>query len=164
MPQQCSICIHPDREAIDQALVAGEPLRNIAERCSVSTTALHRHKQKGHIAVLLTKAKEVEQITQADTLLVQVKDLTCRAVTLMDKAEHAGDLRTALTGIREARGCLELLAKVTGEINAGTTVNIAIIRSPEWAAIKNAIIETLDQSPVLKYRLIEKLEALKCMN
>ena len=47
MPRSCSICQHPEREAIEQALAAKEPYRTIAERCGTSPTALHRHHQ-GH--------------------------------------------------------------------------------------------------------------------
>lgn len=43
MPK-CSICIHPNRAAIDKALVAGESLRSVAQRTGTSATALHRHK------------------------------------------------------------------------------------------------------------------------
>jgi hypothetical protein len=43
-----SICIHPDRPAIDTALAAGEAFRNIQKRFGTSTTALHRH-QHAHL-------------------------------------------------------------------------------------------------------------------
>jgi transposase-like protein len=46
MPRACSICTHPDREAIDAALTGGDALRNIAPRFGTSTTALHRHKHE----------------------------------------------------------------------------------------------------------------------
>jgi len=45
MPRPCSICRHPERQAIDQALAAKEPYRNIAERFETSPAALHRHQQ-----------------------------------------------------------------------------------------------------------------------
>jgi len=36
---------------------------------------------------------------------------------ILDKAEKAGDLRTALAAIGQARGILDLQAKVTGEMD-----------------------------------------------
>ena len=45
MSRTCSICQHPDREALHQALGAGEALRTIAARWSVSKTALLRHRE-----------------------------------------------------------------------------------------------------------------------
>lgn len=42
---RCSICGHPEREAIDAALVAGIPLRTVAARYRVGKSALARHKE-----------------------------------------------------------------------------------------------------------------------
>ena len=44
MPRACSICTHPDREAIDAALTGRDAFRNLAPRFGTSVTALHRHK------------------------------------------------------------------------------------------------------------------------
>ena len=46
MPRSCSICTHPQRQAIDQALMAGVVFRNIARRFGTSTTAVHRHRHE----------------------------------------------------------------------------------------------------------------------
>jgi hypothetical protein len=46
MPRPCSLCQHPEREAIDQALAVKEPYRIIAERFGTSPAALHRHQQR----------------------------------------------------------------------------------------------------------------------
>jgi len=50
MPRACSICTHPDREAIDTALTRGDAFRNIAPRFGTSVTALHRHKHEHLVA------------------------------------------------------------------------------------------------------------------
>jgi hypothetical protein len=50
MPRPCSICIHPQRQAIDHALITGEAFRNMAPRFGTSVTALHRHKHE-HLLV-----------------------------------------------------------------------------------------------------------------
>jgi hypothetical protein len=39
-----------------------------------------------------------------------------KAVGILANAQAAGDLRTALIAVREARGCLELIAKLNGEL------------------------------------------------
>jgi hypothetical protein len=45
MTRTCTVCAHPERARIDKALVGVEmPYRHIAERYSLSTTALLRHK------------------------------------------------------------------------------------------------------------------------
>ena len=44
MGRICTICVHPQRTAVEAELNAGWPLRGIAERHGLSKTALHRHK------------------------------------------------------------------------------------------------------------------------
>jgi hypothetical protein len=44
MPRVCTLCIHPDRQAIETALHGGTSLRTIAAAWSVSKTALLRHR------------------------------------------------------------------------------------------------------------------------
>jgi len=45
----CTICTQPQREAINTALAAGHPFRDVAAHYAVSKTALHRHWQ-AHVA------------------------------------------------------------------------------------------------------------------
>jgi len=45
----CTICSHPHREAINQALREGYTFRDVAGHYAVSKTALHRHWQ-AHLA------------------------------------------------------------------------------------------------------------------
>jgi hypothetical protein len=47
MPRSCTICTHPQRTAIETALVAGEAFRTMAKRFGTSPPALFRH--KGHL-------------------------------------------------------------------------------------------------------------------
>ena len=114
MPRVCTVCSHPEREAIDRSLVNGEPFRHIATRSGTSSSALVRHKE--HLPKALVKAHEVQEVAHADDLLGQVLDLRDRALRLLDTAEADGDTRTGLAGVREARACLELLGKVKGEL------------------------------------------------
>jgi|SRR5215216_734079 len=59
MPRRCSVCDHPERHSIDQALVGGAPYRSVAKRFGLSESAVYRHKTE-HLPAYLLKAKEVE--------------------------------------------------------------------------------------------------------
>lgn len=83
-----------------------------------------------HLPASLVRAVDAEEIVVAGSLLSQVEGLRDRSLSLLDKAEKAGDLRTALQGIREARACIELLLEVEGELHRGVSVNVQI--SPQW--------------------------------
>jgi len=76
---------------------------------------VYRHLQD-HISTTLVKAQEAQEVARADTLLDQVRSIQNKALAVLTAAEAAGDLRAALGAIREARGNLELLGKLTGEL------------------------------------------------
>ena len=140
MPRRCTVCTHDRRGEIDQALVARQPFRHIAAQHRVSTSALVRHSDD-HLPAALVKAQEASEAAQADNLLAQVVDLRGRAISILDTAVATDDLRVALGAIREARGCLELLGKLAGQIQDGPTVNILV--SAEWRGLQNAILAAL---------------------
>ena len=120
MPQRCSICLHPDRDAIDRDLLAQRPYRHIAAHYGTSTGALQRHKE--HLPVALTQAQEAEAVAHGDDLLAQVRGLQAKAERILSQAEAEGKLTVALQAIREARSCVELLGKLMGELEGRTTV------------------------------------------
>jgi hypothetical protein len=43
MPRLCTVCHHPDRSAIDRAVVSQSPNRQIASLHGVSEAAIRRH-------------------------------------------------------------------------------------------------------------------------
>ena len=105
----------------------------------------------------LLKAKEVKELARADTILKQLKTLQGKAMDLLEKAERSGDLRTALQGIREARGCLELLAKLSGELaQEGSTVNV-LVTSPAWIEMRTVILRTLTDYPEAREAVTQAL-------
>jgi hypothetical protein len=44
MSRTCTICTHPAKESINQALLNGEPHRVVASRYEASRSAVFRHK------------------------------------------------------------------------------------------------------------------------
>ncbi len=154
MPRKCTICEHEQKDEINTALLEGKPYRYLAERYGTSATTLQRHKE--HLPVKMVKAQEAQEAVQADSLLEQVKELQRKAWELLNKAEAAGDLRTALQGVREAKGCLELLAKLQGELQQEGTINITL--APEWLELRTVILQALEPFPEAKLRLTEALQ------
>jgi hypothetical protein len=158
MPRSCTICEHPNREAMDEALVGGASNRSLASLYDVSEAAVRRHKAK-HLPAKLVMAQAAEEVAQADTLLEQVGDLQERALAILDKAEEAGELRTALGAIREARGNLELLAKLLGELDERPVTNILV--SAEWISVRTAMMEALDPYPQARVAVAGRLSELE---
>jgi hypothetical protein len=106
--------------------------------------------------VSLLKAQEVEEVAQADTLLEQVRTYQNRVDTITAKAEAAGDFRTALGGLREARGYLELLAKLLGEIDERPQVNVLFDNR-----VQQVILEALEPYDAAKYAVARVLKDIK---
>jgi uncharacterized protein (DUF1810 family) len=154
MPRVCTICTHPEREAINQALVTGEPYRVIAQRFAASPDAVYRHKID-HLPAVMVKSEAAREVALADDLLGQVKALRNKAISILGKAEAAGDLRTALMGIREARACVELLLEVEGELHRQPVVNVLI--APEWLQLRTVILQALAPFPDARAALAHTL-------
>ncbi len=155
MPRRCTVCAHPERESIDEALVAGTALSALSAKYRVSEDAMGRHKSN-HLPAKLVMAEQAAEIAEAGSLLDQVKDLQSRALGILSKAEASGELRTALGAIREARGNLELLAKLLGELDERPVVNLNV--SSEWMELRAVIVGALDTHPEARGAVLRAIE------
>ncbi len=156
MPRYCTICLHPEREETNAALVADEPYRTIADRWSVSKTALIRHKE-GHIPAHLAKAQEAAEVVQADSLLDRLLSLNAETMAILKEA-RAGrikDNELALKAIARAEKQLELQGKLLGELNEAPTVNLLAV--PEWFSLRSTIIAALEPYPEAKQAVVRAL-------
>jgi hypothetical protein len=154
VPQTCTICRRQDERAINLALLAGEPFRSIAGRTGVSKSALVRHRINC-VPRDLAQARLSKKVAQSDLLLADVCRLQRRANSILSKAEMSGDLRTALAAIRELRGTIELLARVTGELQETTQVNVLV--SPEYLQLRTTILRTLAPYPEARMAIASAL-------
>ncbi len=154
MPRTCTVCIHPERAAINKALIANEPFRHIAERFGTSATALTRHKAE-HLPAIMVKSQAAKETALAGDLLSQVQQLRDKALGILQSAEEAGDLRTALLGIREARACVELLAEMEGELNRNPTINILL--APQWIELRAVLLQALGPFPEARASVAQAL-------
>lgn len=170
----CSVCKHPDRVRIDASLVEGTPLRDIAGQNGVSKSALERHAK--HLPSALTAAKQASVVAEATTLLDHVKKLIERSYQLANGAERDGQWSGAVAALGEVRRGLELLGKLSGELQAsGPQVAVAVMNGAisirdlsgqqlddlitriEFAddAEKNAMGSKLGLSPVINVRFVK---------
>ncbi len=136
--------------------MAGKSAREISALFrETSEDSVTRHRAS-HLPAALAKAQAAQEVTQADDLLGQLGSLKARALAILDKAEAAGDLRTALAGVREARGCLELLAEVEGELDRRPVTNVVL--TPEWVNLRFVILSALAPFPEARLAIAEALD------
>ena len=98
MPRECTVCAHPERAAIDRALVAGEPAPRIAALRRVSADALLRHRAN-HLPKLLAQARDRD--TERATAMVEA--VADRAAAGAPRRAH-GELAARLAEVARARG------------------------------------------------------------
>ncbi len=65
----CSICSHPDRDALDAGLVSGASVRGLARAHRVSQSALRRHRDGGHLPRAKVDEAEKAEAVRAEDLL-----------------------------------------------------------------------------------------------
>lgn len=158
MGRTCTICSHPEREAIEAALVRGDPFRHIAERYGTASSSLVRHRE--HVRDALVQAKESKSEERGQTLLEQVRWLQQTTLKALETAERDDDTRCLLAAVKEARGNLELLGKLTGELATGpTAVAIAGAQATATSAVETQLQALTDEE--LAEELRAALEAVE---
>jgi hypothetical protein len=153
MPRKCSVCIHSEYQNIDEALIGGEPLRDISRRFNIDKSALSRHKLN-HLSALLVKTEEGKELAKAESLVDEIQRLRLEAARIYQKAEERGDFRTALAGVRELTRIVELLAKLQGDLNEQS---VNIVFNARWIELRSVILNTLEEFPEAKKKLSEAL-------
>jgi hypothetical protein len=125
MPRTCLACASPGRKEIDKAIVAGEPLRNIAARVSISFASLCRHKP--HVSQAIVKAEEKREERLGDSLLDEMRRVQRKAWELLGKTETDGDHRGSIVALREVRECLESLGEMLAKAQGGSPAEVRVV-------------------------------------
>lgn len=166
MGRSCSVCDSPQLAKINAALLLGTPYRKIAKQFHTTIGTLSRHRH--HMVVTETaikaadrlKAEEIAVATTGSTdVLGQVRDLGTRASRLLNECETEKDRKHEIATMREARGLLELQARLMGQIGPSTAVQVnvdnrSLTVSPEWPIL----MKVLERHPEIRQELTEALQ------
>jgi hypothetical protein len=146
------VCLHADRDKIDRRLATGYPQRKLAAEYRLAHATVWRHANK-HMPKALVSAAQAAEGERASDLLAEVEAIAETQRRLLDKAESDKDYRTAIAAGRELARCVELTAKLRGDIATAPTVNI--IASPDFPKIVGLMMEFVDayRRPELAERL-----------
>lgn len=146
MPRTCTVCSHEDREAIDEAVVSGGSMRDIARRHAVSKDAVARH--RAHISPALSRLVAEREEAGPASALARLEELYAKADQVLTAATAEGKASLSLAAIRELRSIVETLAKITGELDERPTVQVLnVATSPEWVAVRSALMAALHPFP-----------------
>ncbi len=153
MPQPCTICTNAQRHAIDAALVEAAPNRRIAAQYAVSENAVRRHKA-AHLPKALTMAAERAGVADADDLIAKLRGLEADARRIAEAAEQSKDLRTALAGVRELARIVELLAKLRGDLDESTKINVMNVGPEALASLRATLVARLADSTPAPHAIV----------
>jgi transposase-like protein len=146
MGRACTICSREDRDAIEQRLVSGERVRAVAREFGVGRDALMRH-HAGHLPSDLVGLREAGERIATARAADRLEDLYRRANGVLEAAEAEGRHPIALQAVRELRGIVELLARLSGELESRPDVVVNITASSEWIELQTTILVALEPFP-----------------
>lgn len=157
MPRVCTVCSHPERDAVDAALVsAAGTIRGIADTYGVSRQAAYRH-TADHLPAHLARAREAADYAASDSLLDRLRGLNRETADVLRAAKTAANHDLRLRAIARAEKQLELEARLLGELQDGHTVNLAVL--PEWASLRALLMATLAPYPEARAAVASRLTA-----
>lgn len=172
MPAPCTVCAHPRRHLIDEAIVSGRKVTAIAKEFGLHRDAIRRHAEN-HIDE--ERRKEImvdlkhQRIAKLDAELNQDRSDISKGLNriineidgILQRAKEAGDDGMALVALRDMRHTLLDLAKLHGQLQNISTVRVEIGETPQWAQLKNILIAVFDEVPEAREVFARKTAHLK---
>lgn len=155
---QCKVCQHPARVAVEQAIVSGRAMSAIATDHGLSKDSVRRHRDR-HLAPSMRGAMASAGERGGRTALGRLESLYDRAEAILTAAEQGGQGALALGAVRELRSVVELLARITGELDERPTVTVNVLQSPEWLGLQSQILTALHAFPDARASLADVLIA-----
>ncbi len=125
----CSICQHPQRQAIDQALMTGSAtLAALSQEYGLSTSALHRH--KAHLQAKVSRAQDRLQDNLRQGCLFWLSQAVEMATQTAQAAQAEGNGKLVLQAISLGTRLLNIMLKQ--DIHFDDRVVYQILASPQW--------------------------------
>ncbi len=151
---KCKTCQHPEINKINEQLISGVPVREVAKQHGLNHMSVNRHREN-HLPKTLVKAQALQEQSAADELLERVESIYDEAWKLVKKAESDGKYQPAVGALKEARNSLELIGKLIGQLKTGTEINITY--NTEFIAVRGAIYNALLPYPEARKAVVEAL-------
>lgn len=142
----CSVCSREDAGVVDDKLAAGVPFKKICEEHPpLKPMALSRHRTN-HLAPGLALMQQ--KVNGGKGNQARLEDLYEKAEGILDRAEGEQDGRLSILAIAELRKTVELLAKLTGELDERPTVQVLNLHaSQEWLDLRSKLFMALAPFP-----------------
>jgi hypothetical protein len=115
MGRHCTVCEHPQRVEIERARLSGSSMLSLAKPNGLSAWAIRRH----FLHVTQRSRAEVQRTAPAGSLQARVEQIIEDAQAITKSARGKKQFTVALQGVIAQLRCVEVLAKLNGEMGAG---------------------------------------------
>jgi hypothetical protein len=127
----CTICNHPQRQKIDQALIAGSAtLATLSQAHGLSTSALHRH--QAHLQAKVNRAKDQLQDNLRQGCIFWLSQALEMAMATAQAAQTEGNAKVVLQALGHGTRIINLILKQDFQLDP--KVVYGILASDQWAA------------------------------
>ncbi len=170
MPRPCPVCHHPDREKIDQLLVAREmSLSEIARSHGIPKRSMIRHRdgekarkdgdttqpaRGSHLIPAMAAAmaeammvdpEKAEIVERGGNLFTRLEDLEKSAYEILEVAKNSDNLNAANGSIGQLTKIFSLYVAISAEQRAQGKDDIS--RNPEFLKFQTAVSTVLKRFP-----------------
>ncbi|MFN2489375.1 MAG: hypothetical protein ABR529_06510 [Actinomycetota bacterium] len=145
-------------------------MSGIAREWQLSEDSVRRHKLR-HLLPPVNHAKAARRAVPPDVVNHALKEaerpfdyvritrsLLSQAVAVLQMAKSKEHILGATSAIREATRCVELLARLEGELQTNTQVNVLV--APEWVSLRSVLLAALAPYPEARAAVGEALREL----
>lgn len=164
----CKICTHDQRVDIERDMIQGKADTVVAKAYGATAQTIGKHR-RFCIPQTLAKARYAEDAKHGDWILEESRFLYSRARGVIEKSDAdldakikrltkglkaadrdrivkaaevmAGNRAEVLNAIRTAKPVLEMMAKLSGQLQEQVTINLA--SSPDYRALKDGLLEAI---------------------
>lgn len=153
----CSICAHPEREAIDTQLVSGRSYRDIGAEHGVTISSLSRHR-RSHVSEALKAVAAERAVSGPRSALSRFESLYDEAAAILAALKADGNASKSLVAIQTLSGVITQIAKLTGELDERASVQVVNLQSsPDWHGIRSTIMDALAPFPEARQAVVAAL-------
>jgi hypothetical protein len=126
----CTVCQHPQRQEIDQALITGSAtLEALSQNYGLSTSALQRH--KAHLRLKVDRARNQLQDNLRQGCLFWLSQALEMCMQTAQDAQTEGNSRILLQAIRQGTRLITIILKQDFQLD--DRIVFEMLSSPEWA-------------------------------
>jgi len=148
---RCSFCRHAQRAEYERKIISKElTMSEAAQLMNSNKATVSRHMRncfpKKVAEWIRPEATKQETINVVSELIRSHVDL----LTLYEEARAKEDTHAAIKALEAERRHLELVAKLTGQLNDPAQMKVSFLLSPEYLELKQTVIRILEPYPEVR--------------